>query len=339
MVGDAETLLRLLLMHGSGLSLEQTVLRAKEQGIGTISAVALFKRLRRSEAFLQKLALNVLKQVQQRCEQAPWPGGYRYRIIDATTVNEPGATGSSWRIHYSLRLPDLYCDHFELTSPEQGESFKRWQAGANEVLLADRAYSHREAVGALIDNGVKVVVRLNSRVFPLLKSDRRPFEVLGQLRRLRVGQLKEWNLHFGLGERIWPIRLCAIRKSHLAAEQAKRKARRNAQRHQVQIQSETLEFSQYILVLTNLDAQLWSAGKILELYRCRWQVELAFKRLKSLLKLGHLPKKDPASARAWMQLKLLLALITEKLCYDARFFSPWGYRLEHQSVGGLVGND
>ena len=190
------------------------------------------------------------------------------------------------------------------------------------MLLADRAYSHREAVGALIDNGVKVVVRLNSRVFPLLKSDSRPFEVLGQLRRLRVGQLKEWNLHFGLGERIWPIRLCAIRKSHLAAEQAKRKARRNAQRHQVQIQSETLEFSQYILVLTNLDAQLWSAGKILELYRCRWQVELAFKRLKSLLKLGHLPKKDPASARAWMQLKLLLALITEKLCYDARFFSP-----------------
>jgi hypothetical protein len=338
-VGDAETLLRLLLMHGSGLSLEQTVLRAKEQGVGTISAVALFKRLRRSEAFLQKLALNVLKQVQQRCEQAQWPGGYRYRIIDATTVNEPGATGSSWRIHYSLRLPDLYCDHFELTSPEQGESFKRWQAAANEVLLADRAYSHREAVGALIDNGVKVVVRLNSRVFPLLKSDRRPFEVLGQLRSLRVGQLKEWNLHFGLGERIWPIRLCAIRKSHLAAEQAKRKARRNAQRHQVQIQSETLEFSQYIVVLTNLDAQLWSAGKILELYRCRWQVELAFKRLKSLLKLGHLPKKDPASARAWMQLKLLLALITEKLCYDARFFSPWGYRLEHQSVGGLVGND
>ena len=79
--------------------------------------------------------------------------------------------------------------------------------------------------------------------------------------------------------------------------------------------------------MTNLEAELWSAAKILELYRCRWQVELAFKRLKSLLKLGYLPKKDPASARAWMQLKLLIALVTEKLCYDARFFSPWGYRL------------
>lgn len=81
-------------------------------------------------------------------------------------------------------------------------------------------------------------------------------------------------------------------------------------------------------MLTNLDAEAWSATNILELYRCRWQIELAFKRLKSLLRLGHLPKKDPDSARAWMQLKLLLALVTEQLCYDARFFSPWGYRLE-----------
>ena len=339
MVGDAATLLRLLLMHGSGLSLEQTVLRAQEQGIAKISAVALFKRLRSSVAFLQKLALSVLEQVQRRSEQGQWPGGYRYRIIDATVVNELGATGSSWRIHYSLRLPDLYCDHFELTSSEEGESFKRWQAAANEVLLADRAYSHREAVGALIDNGVKVLVRLNTATFPLLEANNRPFEALAQLRTLRVGQAREWKLHFSVGQRIWSIRLCAIRKNQLAAEQAKRKARRKAQRNQVQVQSQTLEFSEYILVLTNLEPEHWSADQILELYRCRWQIELAFKRLKTLLKVGHLPKKDPDSARAWMQLKLLLALITEKLCHDARFFSPWGYRLEHKSLGSLAGND
>jgi hypothetical protein len=142
-VGDAQTLLRLLLMHASGLSLEQTALRAQEQGLGKISAVALFKRLRRSGAFLQRLALSVLEQVQQRAAKARWPGGYRFRIIDATTVKEPGPTGSCWRLHYSLRLPELYCDHFKLTDLQAGESFKRWQASPNEVLLADRAYAHR----------------------------------------------------------------------------------------------------------------------------------------------------------------------------------------------------
>jgi hypothetical protein len=328
-VGDAETLLRLLLMHGGGLSLQQTVRRARQQGLGRLSAVALFKRLRRSGAFLQQLAGQLLQQVQPRAPPVSWPGGYRLRLIDATTIKEPGPTGRCWRLHYSVRLPDLACDHFELTDLQAGESFKRWQAAADEVLLADRAYAHREAVGALLDQGVKVVVRLKGRSFPLLSGpEGRPFDLLAHLRTLQVGQVQEWPVYFRFGERDWPIRLCALRKSRLAAERAKRKVRRKAQRKQYQLQADTLELSEYVFVLTNLEAGAWSAPNILELYRCRWQIELAFKRLKSLLKLGHLPKKDPASARAWMQLKLLLALVTEKLCEDARFFSPWGYRLE-----------
>jgi hypothetical protein len=89
-VGDALSLVRLLLMHASGLSLAQTALRAYAQGLGTLSAVALFKRLRRSGAFLQRVALRLLEQGPQRAAQACWPGGYRFRLIDATTVKEPG---------------------------------------------------------------------------------------------------------------------------------------------------------------------------------------------------------------------------------------------------------
>jgi hypothetical protein len=182
--GTAETLLRLLRMHGSGLSLRQTVSRAKEQGLGTLSAVALFKRLRQREAFLQQLARGVLEQVQARASQTSWPGGYRCRIIDATTVKEPGPTGSCGRLHDSLRLPQLCGDHVELTGLDQGESFKRWQASPNEVLLAARAYGHREAVGALSDQGLKVVVRLNGHRFALLTDQGRPVKLLSRLARL-----------------------------------------------------------------------------------------------------------------------------------------------------------
>jgi hypothetical protein len=339
-VGSAETLLRLLLMHASGLSLRQTALRAKERGLATLSAVALFKRLRHSEAFLQQLARAVLEQVQARAAPVKWPGGYRFRIIDATTVKEPGPTGSCWRIHYSLRLPELVCDHFELTDPEGGESFKRWQAHPNEVLLADRAYAHPEAMGALSGQGAKVVVRFNGRSVPLLTEQGGRFNVLARLRGLKVGEVKEWPLHFRAGDKCWPIRLCALRKSPLAAARAVRKAHRKAQRQQRSGPSrKALALSRYLLVLTTLEPEVWSGLQVLELYRCRWQVELAFKRLKGLLKLGYLPKNDPQSARAWLQLKLLLALVIEKLCYDARFFSPWGYRLEFQPVGGVAGND
>jgi hypothetical protein len=122
--------------------------------------------------------------VQQRASKPRWPGGYRFRLIDATTVKEPGPTGSGWRLHYSLRLPELCCDRLELTDLEAGESFKRWQASPNEVLLADRAYAHREAVGALVEQGVKVVVGCNGRSFPLLTEEGRPFKLRARLRRL-----------------------------------------------------------------------------------------------------------------------------------------------------------
>ncbi len=72
----------------------------------------------------------------------------------------------------------------------------------------------------------------------------------------------------------------------------------------------------------------FSAEVVLEYYRRRWQIELAFKRMKSLAGLGHLPKKDPASARAWLYGKLLVSLLAEHLMQTAKGFSPWGYQLQ-----------
>jgi Transposase DDE domain len=310
----------------------------KNKAWAALSAVALFKRLRRAGAFLQQLAVRLLEQVQQCAAPVRWPGGYRFRLIDATTVTEPGPKGRTWRLHYSLRLPELDCDHFELTDLHAGESFKRWQAAPKEVLLADRAYARREALGALVAQGVQVVVRSNGRSFPLVDAQGQRFKLKPHLRKLKVGQVQEWQLFFRAGDHTWPIRLCVIRKSQVAAERAQRKARRKAQTHQREVSADALELSKYVLVLTSLAPEGWSAAQVLELYRCRWQIELAFKRLKSLLQLGQLPKHDPASARAWLQLKLLLALIIERLCHQARFFSPWGYRLEREPLAGVAGD-
>ena len=67
-------------------------------------------------------------------------------------------------------------------------------------------------------------------------------------------------------------------------------------------------------------------AKALGLYRGRWQIELVFKTLKGLLGIGDLAKYDSDSARAWMQAKLLSALLIQRLEREARFF-PWGFPL------------
>ena len=63
----------------------------------------------------------------------------------------------------------------------------------------------------------------------------------------------------------------------------------------------------------------------------RWQIELAFKRMKSIMGLGHLPKKDPASARAWLHGKIFASLLVERMVQAAETLSPWGYRLDREA--------
>jgi hypothetical protein len=87
----------------------------------------------------------------------------------------------------------------------------------------------------------------------------------------------------------------------------------------------TLEFAKYVLVFTTRSSG--SAAEVLESYCMRWQIELVFKRLKSLVQLGHVPKQDDRSSRAWVYGKLLVALLTQKLIRVGRDISPCGYPL------------
>ena len=81
-------------------------------------------------------------------------------------------------------------------------------------------------------------------------------------------------------------------------------------------------------MFTTFPEATFTAAEVLAWYRTRWQVELVFKHFKSLAQLGHLPKYDNDSAKAWLYGKLLVALLVEKLIRHATSVSPWGYSLE-----------
>ena len=88
---------------------------------------------------------------------------------------------------------------------------------------------------------------------------------------------------------------------------------------------ETRKYAQYVLVFTTLPASAASTEQILEAYRLRWQVELTFKRMKSIAQIGHVPKHDDQSSRAWLYGKLFVALLSQKLARVGNTISPWGY--------------
>ncbi|MDR2444587.1 MAG: IS4 family transposase, partial [Spirochaetaceae bacterium] len=72
------------------------------------------------------------------------------------------------------------------------------------------------------------------------------------------------------------------------------------------------------MVVTSLPLSV-SADEVLETYRWSRQVEIHFKRLKSILDFGDLLKKNPAASEAWLNGKIMVALLIEAFIAKASF--------------------
>jgi len=328
-IPNAESLLRLLLMHVvNGYSLAETAARANELGMD-LSAVAVFKRLRASEEWLRWLA----EQQRSRQPVALESQGRPVRAVDATTVSEPGSTGTDWRVHYAVNLANLQCDFFELTGVEGGETLRRVPVRAGDIIMGDRVYATPVGVAHVIAAHADIIVRLNRSSLPIFDAEGNSVRVLPLFRkgRMKVGQPQEWNVQVKHPDGGWvPGRLIALKRSAEATRLARRRLEVNCRRKQRKVSPESWEAAQYFFIWTTL-ANPFTAPAVLELYRLRWQIELAFKRMKSIMGSGHLPKKDPASTRAWLHGKIFASLLVERMIEAAEAFSPWGYRLDSET--------
>lgn len=331
-IPSTEALLRVLLIHlAEGCSLRETVVRAREGQVASISDVALLKRLRASGEWLRWMAVKLLQGHGAPCVPPPWAQAYRVRAVDASVVCEPGSTGTDWRLHYSLDLYGLQCDEFHVTGPRVGESFARFRVAPGDVMLGDRAYGRLKGFQYVLQKGGHFLTRLQNKAFGLRDAAGAPCSLARLAAPLAIGEIGDWAV-FGQakGQDDMALRLCALRLSEAAAEQSVRRATKASIRKQRSLDPDTLALHRYVVLATSLPASACSAQQILELYRARWQIELAFKRLKSILGLGHLPKEDEASAKAWLHGKLLVSCLAQAIVDEGRFFSPWGYPLERR---------
>jgi hypothetical protein len=259
----------------------------------------------------------------------PAIAGYPVRLVDGSVVKEPGKTGSQWRLHYSLRLPSLECDEFILTPAHgqgNGDRLGRFHFRMGELILADAGYSNPPGVAAVLQKGAEICVRLNPHTLPLWDSQGRPLELLGRLRTLsRPMQSAQWSAWTQSGKHRFAGRVCAIRKSEEAITRAQRKMELKVNRGKGTLSPQRQEYARFVMVFTTVPDHAANADQVLEGYRLRWQIELTFKRLKSIVQLGHIPKLDDRSSRSWLLGKLFVALLCQKLARVGRAISPWGY--------------
>ena len=323
-VDSAPALLRLVLAYAlCDWSLRTTAAASERMGMGRLSDVAVLKRLRRCGPWLAVITGQLLR---ERTTLGGLPA-LRLRLADATTVSRPGSDGADWRLHACYDAGRGCFDEFVLTDVSGGESVRRYPLRPGDVLVADRGYAHPEPLAAVAAGQSHFVVRLPWNRMTFRNSEGgQAWELLTFLRGLPEAHVAEAGVRVVVGQGDFPARLVALRKSRPAAEVAQRRILREAKRKGRVPDPRTLECAGYFFVLTTLPAAV-PCEQVLAIYRLRWQIEMAFKRLKSILRFDALRARDPALAQAYLYGKLIGALLLDELTARAQAFSPWGYEV------------
>lgn len=320
-IKTAVDLLRMVLAYCLGdKGLRSTAAWATAIGLVDISNVALLYRLRQCGPWLSLLIGQVL------VARAPTAASSRLiRIIDGTTVPKAGGAGSRnklWRVHSAFDLPSERFGVFELTDESEGERLDRIPVVKGEIRIADRAYMQPERMATVLDQGADIIIRAGWKSARWLDADGTSLDLISALQ--KACPERRIDCKIGIAPKAGAtlhLRLVAIKKPPEAAAAARAKATREAQRGGHKLSPATLVAADWVILVTSLAADAFSADDIFALYRLRWRIELAFKRLKSVVGLKGPPGTDERSAKPFVLAHLLVILLLEPLV-DAFEASP-----------------
>lgn len=324
-IRSAADLLRVLLMYVlSDWSLRMVAAWALMQEIGYLSDVAVLKRIRGCMAWMQKL-IGLLLQRRGLMLQESAP--VRLRLMDASVISGPGSAGTDWRLHLGLSLWPLMIDGVEITDAHGGETLARFASQPNEIRIADRGYAFASGLAPILAGDGFLVTRINWQNLPLSMETGARFDLIAWLKTLHGPSEQAVWLNTPQGR--FALRLLAGPLPEAAIGRAEQRARKNNAKKKRKVSPNTLFAARFLLLVTNLPAADWPTGKVLGLYRLRWQIELAIKRLKSLIHIDHLRTQDPRMVQTYLLSKLFVALILDELIYRIHDHLPeWSLSLD-----------
>ena len=326
-VVDGAGLLRIALARGpGGLSLRQTAAWASMLGIAELSNPGVKYRLDQATNFLVAVVERLLAAKAPGAELR-WPGRI-LRLADGTCVSQPGSTGTDWRIHGVFDLGRGGFSHLELTDKHGAEALERGAPLPGEIRVGDRNYARAPVLRrfrAQSSGRADFIVRLGWNALQLTNPAGRPFDLIGYLQCLPPDPSPH-EVHLlaavGRGEPALAFRLIVQRKTPEATEATRSALRQAAARKGTMRDPRSLVAAAFMILATSLPRSGYSARAVLAVYRLRWQIELAFKRLKSLLHIDRLPTHTDRGLQSWLYAHLISALLCDDLSQDFLDSSP-----------------
>lgn len=274
-----------------------------------ISDTAIHKRLKACVPWVKALLSRMMGEAFQPATE----GHLRFLIVDGSTVQAPGAKGTDYRLHIAIDLVRLHLVHVKVTDAHESEHLDHYPLQDGDVVVLDRGYNQAQMWIDHADRGISLIVRYNPHSLNLYDAEGQKIEVDAVLRKATTAEVCLPVQVHSKKKEFMKGYLHARRLPAAQAAQARRRARAEARKKGRTVQQRTLALAEWVLLFTTLAPEVLPTETVMALYRVRWQVELAIKRLKSILNMDHLrAKKDSVLADLYLHGKLLYAWVIEK---------------------------
>jgi hypothetical protein len=311
-------------------------------GLADVSANAWRKRLRKASDWLDWLLQEILSVASP---VSPWltrAGLKRILLIDGTHWKCVGPQGIVMRVHTAFDLLTGQLTQVKVTDCHEGEHVEVFDLQQGDLVITDRANGLRSRIVFVLSKMADIIVRISPSKFPMEDEQGKTIVLIDWLKGFQAsaGQICSRSVWITSAHKQIKLRLVAFRLSEEQQEKAERRTKRKASKNQHKVQSNTLYFSGWVLVVTTVSQEQWSDEQILRLYQARWHIELLFKRIKQLLKLQTLRCKTMETAKATITSLLVgWALLEEESAAIRLAMRDAMYCTQQSAEGKLFGRE
>ena len=304
-VSDLLMLVFLYVAHG--LSHLEVSVTAKMKGIAQISDVAFMKRFAKCGKLIEWLLENLNPQATAHYNKPAKFEKYDIKALDASVVTSGGKNRITHRLHFAINIFLLKSDQYKITAQKIGESLTNFVVKATDLFLGDRAYGTKTSMEHCLASEGNFIFRIRRNAFDIYDKKGNKIDLIKKLKGIRKNKTLRLRCFFlSSSDKLVPIRICAMIKPKDVVESP---------------EDDTDFMNNFIVLVTSILDPHVSAKDILELYRLRWQIELYFKRLKSLMGFGDVPNKTEAHIKIWLNAKLAVAIMLEIMTAQVDFSS------------------
>jgi len=204
-----------------------------------------------------------------------------------------------------------------------------------DLLLMDQGYFKLSTLDAIVTKGAFFLTRFLVRTIVLDPVTRERIDLHEHLSKINENAY-EMDVLIGGDDELprVPCRLIALRVKESIANERRRRLKKEAQKKGRAVSKHHLKMCDWTLLTTNVPRRWLPLEMVRQLYTVRWQIELLFKQLKSILRVHQSDTGKENRLRCELYGKLIGAVIIHHI-HAAETNSLWNTRRREVSMEKL----